>query len=155
MATKIDPVDRALDTLGSRQWSAPPEHQQLEGRIMQHLNARQASPLGRHRTALAALAVLALVSVGFGAGVLVGKSLRVTTAVNGQVVDTRDITLDENGAASFSVPLDGDIGGEVAEVSMTFDGETVGPEGTAVIDISADGADNALDVEITTEEDGE
>ncbi len=154
MATKNDPVDRALESLGSRQWSAPPEHLQLEGRIMQQLNARQASPFGRHRTALAALAVLALVSVGFGAGVLVGKSLRVTTSVNGQVVDTRDISLDENGAASFSVPLDGDTG-EVAEVSMTFEGETTGPEGTATIDISADGDDNALDVEITTQEEGE
>lgn len=157
MLENIDPVDRVLQSLGERAWPMNNRNPQLENMLMREFDSNTpVSFVARHRVLIPVVAVLILATAAFAAagGVEMIKSLFITTSINGQVVDQRAVTLDENGSATFTVPLPTPSNGETAEVSMQFAGDGDVPDGTkalTVVSIEAgEGADGAQ-VTIQTE----
>ena len=161
MSGEMDPVDRALLSLGGRSWPGSAHCNELESRLMQEFDTRRSvSPLGRHRVLVAALAVLFVGSVGFAAagGVdWVRGWLRMTVEVNGEVVASEDVALDENGQATLVFPAEALGDGE--ELSITMDAgeieaEDIDGEGTATInaDLLVDGENAQLHVDVDVEE---
>ena len=68
MGERIDPVDRALSSLGGREWPGTNLNPELEYRLMESFeNHPRASLLARHRVLTALLAVLILGSAGLAA----------------------------------------------------------------------------------------
>jgi len=85
---------------------------------------RSDSYIGRHRALVSALAIAILASLGFAAagGIHIVKSWFVTTEVNGQVVDTREVVPDPNGETTFTVPA-----GDARDATVTVQSD--GTEG--------------------------
>jgi hypothetical protein len=109
---------------------------------------RSATMFGRHPVLGVALAIVVLGSLGFAAAGGVGllKSWFVTTEINGQVIDTREVVPDENGYASFTIPVP-DTEGE-AEISTTIQGTG---DGHKTINVTLSGNEEGAQVEIQTE----
>ena len=112
------------------------------------------SGLMQHRILIPVLVVLVFGSAAFaavggrgadqGAGLSRPKSMA-RSSTRGEVVPNED------GSASFTIPLGGQVEGDIATVDMTFDaagsGDAGGEGGTVTIDISAD--DDELQVDIS------
>ena len=151
MRNELDPVDRALQSLQGRQWSGDSVNTQLEKRLMQAYEAhRPAARLGRYRVLVPVLAILVIASVAFTAagGVALVKSWFVTTKINGEVVDTRQVVPAEDGSAKFSVPVaPPQEGTQVVEMSIESDANDTG--GAKTVNVTLDG--NNAEVEIKPE----
>ncbi|UCG33971.1 MAG: hypothetical protein JSU68_04905 [Phycisphaerales bacterium] len=126
---------------------------------MQEFNARRTvSPLGRHRVLAAALAVLVVGSVGFAAagGVdWVRGWFRTTVEVDGEVVASEELVLNEDGQATLTFPAEFLVGGE--ELMITVESgeiaaEDIDGEGTAVINadlfVEGENAEIQFDVDV-------
>ena len=75
----------------------------------------------------------------------------VTTSVNGQVVDAQEVVPDEDGNASFTIPVP-EIDGDMAVIDMTVEGDQAGSGGSQTVTISLDGeTPGQADVTITSE----
>ncbi|MCK4873845.1 MAG: hypothetical protein KAS72_14085 [Phycisphaerales bacterium] len=142
MTKTQDPVENAFRSLSGRHWPEHDNSTQLEDRIMNHLESSHSSTLlSRHRTLFAAAAVLVLVSVGFATAIVISRTLHVTTEINGEVIDSREVTLDESGSATFTIPTDS-IESEdgTAEITMTLEaGEGCEGDGMTVAEITIEG----------------
>jgi hypothetical protein len=108
----------------------------------------------------AALAVLVVGSVGFAAagGVdWVRGWFRMTVEVDGEVVASEDVVLDENGQATLEFPADVLGDGEEFTITMEsgeIEAEGIDGEATAVInaDLFVDGENAELHVDVDVEE---
>ena len=108
---EADPVDRALQSLGGRHWPGETHNPQLENQLMRAFETHKpASLISRHRVLIPVLAVLVFGSVAFAAagGIEYVRSLFITVSVNGEVVDTSEVVLDENGRGTFTRTHRGD-----------------------------------------------
>lgn len=156
MTNRQDPVDRALSALQRIECPIDQQEHQLEMQIMNQLHEQ--SRLGRftrRQAMVASVAALALVSAGVAAGIAINRSLNVTTEINGEVVDSRTVVLDENGDASFTVPMP-EITDDTATMSFTVESDEVPAgegDGTVVLSMTAeDVGDGEATVNIHTEE---
>jgi hypothetical protein len=107
MGNHMDPVDGALQSLGGRQWPGVNHNPELEQRLMHNFgNSPPASFLARHRILISALAVMLLAGVSFAAagGVDLIRSWFLTIQVNGAVVHSGEIQVDEQGQATLTLP---------------------------------------------------
>jgi hypothetical protein len=149
MRKELDPADRALQTLRGRQWSGDPFNIELEKRLMQAYDAHKpAARMARYRVVVPVLAILVIAGVAFAAagGVALVKSWFVTTKINGEVVDTREVVPNEDGSAKFSVPIGPpQQGTQVVEMSIAGDDSG----GTKTVNVTSDG--NTAEVEIKPE----
>ena len=161
MSGEMDPVDRALQSLGGRSWPGSAHCNELESRLMQEFDTRRSvSPLGRHRVLVAALAVLVVGSVGFAAagGVdWVRGWFHMTVQVNGEVVADEDVMLDENGQATLVFPAEALGDGKDLTITMDsgeIEAEDIDGEATATInaDLFVDGEDAQLQVDVDVQE---
>ena len=152
MRRELDPADRALQSLRGQQWSGDPFNIELEKRLMQAYEAhRPAARMGRYRVVVPVLAILVIAGVAFAAagGVALVKSWFVTTKINGEVVDTRQVVPNEDGSATFSVPVGpAQEGTQVVEMSIEGDGSDAG--GMKTVTITSDG--DSAKVEIKPEQ---
>jgi hypothetical protein len=139
MKTHIDPVERALQSLGGRQWPGANHNPELEQRLMQSFeNHPPASLFARHKILVPALIVLFLAGASFAAagGIDLIRSWFLTIEVNGTVVHSGEIQLDENGEATLTLPqgsLQADGNGEVT-VGLEVQGDA--SDGAAMKTIS-------------------
>jgi hypothetical protein len=150
MRTELDPADRALHTLRGRRWSGASFDLELENRLMAAYDAHTpATRLGRYRVVVPILGILVIAGVAFAAvgGVALIKSWLVTTKINGQVVDTREVVPNDDGTAKYSVPIS-PPGNGPQTVEMTVAGDDSG--GTKTVTVTSDG--NTADVEIKPQE---
>ena len=139
MSDHIDPVDRALQSLGGRHWTDAAGNSELEQRLMQSYGTQSTTSFfARHRVLIPAVAVLAMAAAGFAAvgGVGLIKSWFATVTVNGKVVHTGEIVPDENGQATItlpegSLPKDGE-----KQVSVTLDGNAVAGSGAMTVTVT-------------------
>jgi hypothetical protein len=106
----------------------------------------------RHRLLIPALALVLIASVGFVSfgGVAMVKSWFVTTTINGQVVDVREVVPKEDGSATFNVPVSTKDGENVVELSIEGDGAPT--DGPRTVNVTLTG-ENAQ-VEITPDPNG-
>jgi hypothetical protein len=149
---ELDPVDRALQSLQGRQWSGDSFNIELEKRLMQAFDAhRPAARMARYRVLVPVLAILVIAGVAFAAagGVALVKSWFVTTKINGEVVDTREVVPNEDGSAKFSVPV-GPPQGDTQVVEMSIEGDGSDAGGMKTVTITSDG--NTAEVEIKPEQ---
>ena len=94
MGDRIDPVDRALQSLGGRDWPGTNHNHELELKLMETFDKRpRTSLLARHRVLVSVLAVLAVAGAAAGA-VGLAKGWFVTVAVNGNVIHSGEIVPD-------------------------------------------------------------
>ncbi len=109
---------------------------------------KPATHMGRYRVVVPVLAILVIAGVAFAAagGVALVKSWLVTTKINGEVVDTREVVPNEDGSAKFSVPV-GPPSGGTQTVEMSIAGDDSG--GTKTVNVTSDG--NTAEVEIKPE----
>ena len=154
-----DSVDRALESLGRRAWPGATVDPELESKLMREFQPHARAPfLARHRVLVPLVAILLLGSAAFAAagGIRLIRSLFVTTRVNGQVVDTSEVILDENGRGSFTVPIEPTDDLQTLELSL--EGEYVGPDGTpgeagtVTINATAEAGTSEIGVELQVEE---
>lgn len=139
MENNIDPVDRAMASLGSREWPAGAGNAQLENMLMREFHANtSASFVARHRVLVPVVAILVLGCAGFAAagGVEFVRSLFLTVEINGNVVHSGDVVLDENGEGKLtlpegSLPTDGD--GEMTVTIMGMEAQDVPAEGAEMV----------------------
>lgn len=106
MTEHRDPVDSALDTLRSEDWTAQSYNPDLENRLMQHFGTNDQRSRFRHpRTVAIGVALLAVSGVTFAAtgGVETIRSWFVTVEINGQQTE---VALDPNGEAEFDIQTD-------------------------------------------------
>lgn len=149
MSDHSDPVDRALQSLGGRQWTGNAVNPELEQRLMQSFGTRPAtSLLARHRVLIPVVAILAVATAGFAAvgGMELIKSWFMTVAVNGNVVHTGEIVTDENGQATITLP-DGALrkDGE-NQVSVTLEGNADDEPGLKTITMTSEGSELIVQV---------
>ena len=148
-----DAVDRALQSLAGQQWPGDSYDVQLESKLMQSYETNRPVPaFYRHRLLIPALALVLIASVGFVSfgGVALVKSWFVTTTINGQVVDVREVVPKEDGSATFNVPVSTKDGENVVELSIEGDGTPTGGQKTVNVTLSGDEAQ----VEITPDPNG-
>ena len=108
----------------------------------------------RHRLMIPALAVVLLAGVAFVAagGVEWVQSWFVTTTVNGEVVDTQEVIPNEDGSATFNIPVGPPTDGEnVVELAISGDGAPAGGQKTVNVTLSGDEAQ----IEIKPSQDGD
>ena len=112
MNDKHDPVDRALRSLRSAQWTGESHNAKLEEKLMQEFHTNHTSSfVSRHRTLAAALAIVLVGGAGFAAagGTEAVKQLFVTLQIIGpngetQVVDAiLEPTDDGGGSATMNL----------------------------------------------------
>lgn len=145
MDNDIDSVDRALASLGGRNWPVNNRNAQLENTLMKEFDAnRPATFLARHRILIPVVAVLALASAGFAAagGIEYVRSLFLTVEINGNVVHSGEVVLDENGEGKITLP----------EGSLPTDGDgqmTVTVIGQQAQEVPAEGAEMVKTISIT------
>lgn len=155
MHEKNDAVEDALQSLRCQHWPGDNHNTQLEEKLMRDFESkRSVFSIGRHPVLALALAIVVLGSLGFAAtgGVGLIRSLFVTTEVNGEVIDAREVVTDESGNASFTIPMP-DCEGE-AEVALTVEGPADGEEGVRkTINVTMTGGENGAQVDIQTEDD--
>jgi hypothetical protein len=117
-----------------------------------HTNRSSSGP-GRRGLVVALLAVALLGSVGFAAAggvqMVKGWFMSVTVEVDGQVVATEDVVLDENGTATIPLPPDAVEGAEELTLSVEGTGTDVPPEGgVATINMTVEDGAAQLQVEV-------
>jgi hypothetical protein len=135
MADRIDPVDRALQSLAGRQWPGTNYNHELEQNLMDSFEHRpQASLFARHRVLVSVLAVLAVAGAAAGA-VGLAKGWFATVEVNGQVVHSGEIVPDENGQATIVVPA-GTLRDGENEVTVSLE---AGDNGPKTVTVTAEG----------------
>lgn len=142
MSDRIDPVDRALQSLGGRHWPNAAGNSGLEQRLMQSYGTQsKASFFARHRVLIPTVAILAMAVAGFAAvgGVSLVRSWFVTVSVNGQVVHTGEIVPDENGQATITLPPGSLPEDMTKEVNVSLEGVATGGSGTATITVIGGG----------------
>jgi hypothetical protein len=143
-----DAVDRALQSLADQQWPGDSYDDQLESKLMQAYETNRSVPaFYRHRLLIPALALVLVASVGFVSfgGVALVKSWFVTTTINGQVVDVREVVPNEDGSATFNVPVSAKDGENTVELSIEGDGSPTGGQKTVTVTLT----DDEAQVEIT------
>ncbi len=124
--------------------------------MQEHHHNRSSSHPNRRGLVVAMLAVALLGSVGFAAAggveMIKGWFMSVTVSVDGEVIASEDIVLDEEGKGTIVLPPDAVDGVEEltftvesAEADVPFDGE-----GTATINISME--DNVTQLQVEIEE---
>ncbi len=122
---------------------------------MQEYHTNRSSSHPRRRGLIAAmLAVVLLGSVGFAAAggveMVKGWFMNVTVSVDGEVIASEDIVLDEDGTGTIVLPPNAVDGAE--ELTFTVEsaetGEPIDGEGTATINISMEDNVTQLQVEI-------
>jgi hypothetical protein len=139
MSDHIDPVDRALQSLGGRQWPNAAGNSELEQRLMQSYGTQSTTSFfARHRVLIPTVAILAMAVAGFAAvgGVGMIKSWFATVTVNGKVVHTGEIVPDENGQATITLPESSLPPGEQKQVSVTLDGNATEGSGTTTVTVT-------------------
>ena len=160
MVQELDLVDRALQSLGAQPWPGDPYNIELEKRLMRAFESnRRVSPMKRHPFLAASLAILVLASVGFAAagGVeLVRGWFTVTVEVDGEVVATEEVALDEHGQATIAFPAEALAEG--GELSLTMEqaeitGEDVGEGGTATISADLEVDDEVAELRLQVDVD--
>ena len=159
MPNKLDPVDCALQSLAGQQWPGGNHNHELENKLMRAFEANKSvSRIGQHRVLIPVLVVLVLGSVAFAAAGGVGliKSWFVTTEINGEVVDVREIVPNEDGSASFTIPVTAAEGENT--ISLSLEGEANPGEGDqqiATITIEGTTDSDGVHVEIKPKQDDE
>ena len=149
MHKELDPLDRTLESLRSREWKPDDRKTELEEKLMQEFNHKPPSHrFGNHPVLLAALAVLLLGSAAFAAtgGVTLVKDWFVKVYIDGQEVDSEvtNVYDDEDGTTHMTLDM-GDVGqaelaivqegeGEIAEIHVTA-GVTQDRDGDGVIEM--------------------
>jgi hypothetical protein len=138
MGTHMDPVDDALQSLVGRQWPGANHNPELEQRLMQNFeNPPPVSLLARHKILVSVLAVLLLAGVSFAAagGVELIRSWFLTIQVNGTVVHSGEIQVDEHGQDTLTLPkgsLQADQNGQVT-VGLEMHGDASdGPQANTI-----------------------
>jgi hypothetical protein len=149
-----DAVDRALQSLAGQQWPGDSYDVQLERKLMQSYETNKpVLAFYRHRLLIPALALVLIASVSFVSfgGVALVKSWFVTTTINGQVVDVREVVPKDDGSVSFNVPI-GEVksGGNVVELSFEGDGAPADVQTTFNVTLTGDEAQ----VEMTPDPNG-
>src|SRR5262249_16607044 len=95
-----DPFEAGFGTLRNREWSAPGHRAALKETLMNEFETvGTMSRRNRNRALAVGAGILLLGGLGFAAA----KTWLVKVEVNGQVVDTREVTPDENGEANFKM----------------------------------------------------
>ncbi len=136
----IDPVDRALQSLGGRQWSPDAGRTALEHRLMESFaTQQQQSFFARHRVLIPTVAILAMAVASFAAmgGIGLIQSWFATVTVNGKVVHTGEIVPDENGQATITLP-EGSLPTGEKQVSVTLDGNNAGGSGAVTVTVTGE-----------------
>lgn len=157
MNIRIDPVDGAMKSLKSRQWPGRHHNAQLENALMcQFDTERRLTFVHKHRFTVSAIAVLLLASAGFAAagGVEWVRSWFVTVSINGEVVSQQAVVANEDGSATFTVPLphpEGDST-EYNICEIQLEGSGAAPDGTKTVNVSVSAEGEKAEVTITPEE---
>ncbi len=144
MSDRPDPVERALQSLGGRQWPHDAGHAELEQNLMQSFETQtHRSFFARHRVVIPIVAILVMAIGGFAmaGGVRLIQSWLATVAVNGQVVHTGEVVPDENGQATITLP-EGSLRDGENQVSVTLDGQT--PAGSETVTVTVTGEKNGV-----------
>ena len=146
MRDQTDPIENALQSVRGLKWPGDYENNELENRLMQRF--QEDSPrfrIGRRGAIAAALAVVLVGSVGFGAagGVDAFKGWFFTIEVNGEAIDIAeaDVTIEVDGEVVDIDAAEGSIEGDTVTMTLDnlqLDGEA-GEEGTAEITIIRNG----------------
>lgn len=123
---------------------------------MQEYHANRSSSHPRRRGLVAAmLAVVLLGSVGFAAAggveMVKGWFMSVTVSVDGEVIASEDIVLDEEGTGTIVLPPGAVDGAEelTFSVESAETGEPIDGEGTATINIAME--DNTVQLQVEVE----
>ena len=157
MHKELDPVDRALQSLAGRQWPGDSYDLQLERTLMQSFETSSSVPACyRHRLMIPALAVVLLAGVAFVAagGVELVRSWFVTTTFNGEVVGTQEVIPNEDGSATFNIPVGPPKDGEnVIELAIEGDGVPTG--GQKTVNVTLNGDDAQVEIKPSQSGDGE
>lgn len=154
MSDRIDPVDRALQSLGGRHWPNAAGNSELEQRLMQSYGTQStASFFARHRVLIPTVAILAMAAAGFAAvgGVGLIKSWFATVTVNGKVVHTGEIVPDENGRATITLPEGSLPPGEEKQVSVTLQRDAAAEPGMVTVTVT--GSEDGLVVQTESQPD--
>ncbi|MBN2446561.1 MAG: hypothetical protein JXO22_07545 [Phycisphaerae bacterium] len=163
MTMHRDPVDVALETLRGQRWPGDQRNIQLENKLMREFDKVHSDSRGvRRRLLMPALVIVALggVSLAAAGGYAVIKGWLITTEVNGQVVDVREVTPDADGGVSFTLPdsaIQPDENG-MATIGLSVDsGEATGA-GTQTmvsVELTDDGGPHIKITPTPVEDDGE
>jgi hypothetical protein len=147
----LDPVDRALESLGGRQWPGYQPNTQLESKLMRSFDTQKtASFVARHRVLVPALALLLVASVGFAAagGIELVRSWFITVTVDG-VTTTHEVVPNPDGSATVTIPLP-PAEGEQRIVEMSIEsGAADFPEGTKTVSVALSAGGDEAEVTIT------
>ncbi len=104
---------------------------------------RSAPYLARHRVLAATLAIAVLASLGFVAagGIKMVKSWFVTTTVNDQVIDTREVVPDGKGEATFTLPV-----GNAAKTEVTVQSDGAAGGGQKRVEVNVQGGEATVQI---------
>lgn len=142
-----NPVDSALQSLASRHWPAEHRYIEMEKRVMQAFEANKpAARQTARRLVIPAVGILLIGGAAFVAagGLTMVRSWFVTTAVDGQIVDTRAVTPNADGSASFTVPVGPPReGGKTVALTLEGDGADGGAK---TVNVTVDGENAQVEV---------
>ncbi len=150
-----DPVDAALAALARQAWPGSQPDPHLEQRLMQAFQAHtQPSFTARHRILVPVLAVLLVGTVAFAAsgGYALVRNWVFTMTVNGQVVYDGKVQTDEQGNASFTVPLPEKPGETTIDLTGTA---APGESQTVSVTVTPEGDDQARVTVKSTEDESQ
>ena len=142
MHNRLDPVDRALESLRSQRWTGDPNKTELEERLMGAFNTPQPSRFNKYRALLIALAVVLVGGAGFAAtgGAAALKRILVSISVGGEV---NQFEMDADGEGTFTFEAEDGSQATVHVQSQTDVEPELGGEGTmlmSTIDVHMQGS---------------
>lgn len=151
MRKNMDPVDRALESLRGREWPVNQLDPQLENKLMRSFESHKTVPLFRgHRVLFPVLGLLLVAGVSFAAtgGIALIQSWFVTVTVDGQT-ETHEVAANEDGGATFSVPLP-PASGDTRIVEIELDSDELPPlDGQKTVSVNLSAAGEEADITIT------
>ncbi len=120
-------VNKTLDQLKARTWPQETFDEKYAARLLQRGRVMRPEEATASRWVLRAVAVVGLCTVA-AAGVKALHTFLLETEINGEQVDSSELSFDGDGRAELNLPLTGDGTAEVS--SLTFSLEDDLPEGT-------------------------
>ena len=142
MHNRLDPIDRALESLRSQQWTGDQNKTELEERLMGAFNTPKPSRFNKYRALLIALAVILVGGAGFAAtgGAAALKRIFVSISVGGEV---NQFEMDADGEGTFTFEAEDGSQATVHVQSQTDVDPEIGGEGTmlmSTIDVHMEGS---------------
>jgi hypothetical protein len=159
MTREPDPIDGALRLLADQSWPSDRLSVETENRLMQSFEANKSSgPVRRHRHLIAVLAFVVLGGAAFAAAggvqMVMDWFITVSVEVDGELVATETLAVDEDGNATMPLPPGALEGAE--ELTFTIsDGEVpvddLTGSGTATVNVAIE--DDAAHLNVQVEAD--